>query len=432
MTRWRSSAGAWLRRTRSSRSLGTSRPSDPASRQIESLIADGLAAHSSSSSTATSMSLSRRAVPRARLPCSQARRTEESPPSACARRPLRLPTSSSPADTVMASLARTLCRSHAETGESRGQASPGRPAMAIGPPFGLALDNRGATRTGRRAPGRWTMPAGGATNSTISGHMLNPSVLRPTLALGAPGEEGGVVDLDGAFGRHPALAPVHRFYSVGEMLVIPAATTRYRARSRFDGQNMLETGSGIPFGARDGWLNRAIVNLNQGERRLGLPWGLPSPSCCRVGRPSPPGRTAPCPGRTRTFPNDCPSSTATIRCSRAPWPTCSPTDRRNVVESSKSRQSRPRICLPAQTVRGSPSWNRRVGTPISVRTGALPACSSNCRPASWRSGAGWGSTGGTRPSLWSRNSDAPPRRTAATGGRSRQLQGVPAPRFHGD
>ena len=46
------------------------------------------------------MSLSRRAVPRARLPCSQARRTEESPPRACARRSLRLPTSLSPADTV--------------------------------------------------------------------------------------------------------------------------------------------------------------------------------------------------------------------------------------------------------------------------------------------------------------------------------------------
>ena len=100
MTRWRSSAGAWLRRTRSSRSLGTSRPSAPARRQIESLIAEGFAAHSSSSSTATSMSLSRPAVPRARLPCSQARRTEESPPRACARRSLRLPTSLSPPDTV--------------------------------------------------------------------------------------------------------------------------------------------------------------------------------------------------------------------------------------------------------------------------------------------------------------------------------------------
>ena len=117
------------------------------------------------------------------------------------------------------------------------------------------------------------MPAGGATNSTISGHMLNPSILRPTLALGAVGEEGGVVDLDGAFGLHPALAPLHRFYSVAEMLVIPAATTRYRARSRFDGQNMLENGSGIPFGTGDRWLNGAIVNLDQGERRLGLALG---------------------------------------------------------------------------------------------------------------------------------------------------------------
>lgn len=76
--------------------------------------------------------------------------------------------------------------------------------------------------------------------------------LRSTLALAAPGQENGALDLDGAFGLHPALAPMHRLYTEGELLVIPAATTRYRERSHFDGQNMLENGSGIPFGAKDG------------------------------------------------------------------------------------------------------------------------------------------------------------------------------------
>ena len=51
------------------------------------------------------------------------------------------------------------------------------------------------------------------------------------------------------------------------------ATTRYRDRSHFDGQNLLENGSGIPFGAKDGWLNRAIVGLDQGDRRMGLALG---------------------------------------------------------------------------------------------------------------------------------------------------------------
>lgn len=97
--------------------------------------------------------------------------------------------------------------------------------------------------------------------------------LRPKLALNAPGRENGVLDLDGAFGLHPALGPLHRLYAAGEMLVIPAAATRYRGRSHFDGQNVLETGNGVPFGAKDGWLNRAIAGLNQGDHRLGLALG---------------------------------------------------------------------------------------------------------------------------------------------------------------
>ena len=97
--------------------------------------------------------------------------------------------------------------------------------------------------------------------------------LRATLAVPAPGRENGALDLDGAFGLHPALAPLHPLYARGELLVFPAATTRYRQRSHFDGQNLLENGSGIPFGAKDGWLNRAIASLDQGERRLGLALG---------------------------------------------------------------------------------------------------------------------------------------------------------------
>lgn len=94
-------------------------------------------------------------------------------------------------------------------------------------------------------------------------------VLRPRLALAA----GDVISLDGYFALHPALAPLAPLYQAGEVLVVPAAATRYRERSHFDGQNMLENGSGRPFGARDGWLNRAILGLNGGDLRLGLALG---------------------------------------------------------------------------------------------------------------------------------------------------------------
>ncbi|WP_417600993.1 DUF1501 domain-containing protein [Pararhodobacter oceanensis] len=106
-------------------------------------------------------------------------------------------------------------------------------------------------------------------------HALPPFVdaayrrLRPTLALA--GDQ--VVGLDGYFGLNAALSGLMPLYQAGELALIPAAATRYRERSHFDGQNMLENGSGRPFGARDGWLNRAILGLNGGDRRLGLALG---------------------------------------------------------------------------------------------------------------------------------------------------------------
>ena len=106
-------------------------------------------------------------------------------------------------------------------------------------------------------------------------HALTPfadvryAQLRPTLAI----DPAEVVSLDGYFGLHPALAALGPLFHAGEVAFVPAASTRYRSRSHFDGQNMLENGSGRPFGARDGWLNRAILGLNDGDRRLGLALG---------------------------------------------------------------------------------------------------------------------------------------------------------------
>jgi len=93
--------------------------------------------------------------------------------------------------------------------------------------------------------------------------------LRPRLAPGAE----GVHDLDGYFGLHRSLGALMPLWQAGELSFVPAATTRYRNRSHFDGQNLLENGTARPHGARDGWLNRAILGLNDGDRRLGLSLG---------------------------------------------------------------------------------------------------------------------------------------------------------------
>ena len=84
---------------------------------------------------------------------------------------------------------------------------------------------------------------------------------RGELALSSPGTADGALKLDGMFGLHPKLSALHEWYQIGDALVVHAAASPYRERSPFDGQNLLENGTGRPFGAADGWLNRAIAAM---------------------------------------------------------------------------------------------------------------------------------------------------------------------------
>jgi uncharacterized protein (DUF1501 family) len=81
---------------------------------------------------------------------------------------------------------------------------------------------------------------------------------RGSLALGGPGDPGGVVDLDGFFGLHPALEPLHPLWDAGELAAVHATALPYRERSHFDAQDLLENGTSTPHGSRQGWLNRAL------------------------------------------------------------------------------------------------------------------------------------------------------------------------------
>lgn len=94
-------------------------------------------------------------------------------------------------------------------------------------------------------------------------------LLRPRLA---PGRQG-VVDLDGYFGLDAGLGGLLPLWQAGELAFLPASTTRYRERSHAEGQALLENGTASPEGARDGWLNRALLLLNDGDARLGLSLG---------------------------------------------------------------------------------------------------------------------------------------------------------------
>ncbi|MGE0314671.1 MAG: DUF1501 domain-containing protein [Lautropia sp.] len=108
--------------------------------------------------------------------------------------------------------------------------------------------------------------------------------LRPAIAVPRPGKADGAIALDDRFGLHPSMRALAARWHERELLIVPAATTGYRNRSHFDAQNQLENGSTRPFGAPDGWLNRAIGALDDGTRggprsspRPGLALGVTTP-----------------------------------------------------------------------------------------------------------------------------------------------------------
>ncbi len=75
----------------------------------------------------------------------------------------------------------------------------------------------------------------------------------------APGPE-----LDGFYGLHPALEGLMPLWQAGELGFVQAVSTPYRdKRSHFDGQDILEAGSGqaAPGRIRDGWLNRMLQGM---------------------------------------------------------------------------------------------------------------------------------------------------------------------------
>ena len=85
--------------------------------------------------------------------------------------------------------------------------------------------------------------------------------VRGELAIDAPGAANGLLKLDGLFGLHPSMTGTHELYRRKEAIVVHAVASPYRERSHFDGQDVLENGSGLAGRIRNGWLNRAIGPL---------------------------------------------------------------------------------------------------------------------------------------------------------------------------
>jgi uncharacterized protein (DUF1501 family) len=88
---------------------------------------------------------------------------------------------------------------------------------------------------------------------------------RPSIALARPGKgDGAVLDLDGRFGLHPALAPLLPAWKSKELAILHAVGAPEAKRSHFDAQDDMEL---AVFGAKTdgGWLTRCLARRPAGN-----------------------------------------------------------------------------------------------------------------------------------------------------------------------
>ncbi|RVT99522.1 DUF1501 domain-containing protein [Rhodovarius crocodyli] len=104
--------------------------------------------------------------------------------------------------------------------------------------------------------------------------------LRAPLVLPEPGQEGGLLDLGGHFGLHPAMPKFAAMYAANQAMVLHAVAGATRSRSHFDAQDSLE--SGADHRLSSGWLNRALEAMPEaGRARRGLALGTDVPLLIR-------------------------------------------------------------------------------------------------------------------------------------------------------
>jgi uncharacterized protein (DUF1501 family) len=82
----------------------------------------------------------------------------------------------------------------------------------------------------------------------------NYYAMRPSIAI----QEKDVLDLNGCFGLHPAMAAFKPLYEQGHLAIVHAAGSPDTTRSHFDAQDYMESGTPGVKATTDGWLNRAL------------------------------------------------------------------------------------------------------------------------------------------------------------------------------
>ena len=81
--------------------------------------------------------------------------------------------------------------------------------------------------------------------------------MRPSINI----PRNAVLDLDGFFGLHPALAPLEPIWNQRHLAIVHAAGSPDVTRSHFDAQDFMESGTPGIKATEDGWLNRCLHSL---------------------------------------------------------------------------------------------------------------------------------------------------------------------------
>jgi len=85
--------------------------------------------------------------------------------------------------------------------------------------------------------------------------------IRPSIAIARPGAQNGLIDLDGHFGMHPAMAPLLPLWQDRTLAFVHASGSPDPSRSHFDAQDYMESGIPGSRSAQSGWLNRLVQAL---------------------------------------------------------------------------------------------------------------------------------------------------------------------------
>ena len=88
--------------------------------------------------------------------------------------------------------------------------------------------------------------------------------MRPSIAI----PRAQVIDLNGFFGLHPAMASFKPLWEQGQLAIVHAAGSPDTTRSHFDAQDYMESGTPGVKSTGDGWLNRTLQTASANAAAL--------------------------------------------------------------------------------------------------------------------------------------------------------------------